>query len=157
VNCALETCENEAVATVTSGPGYVELCRDHYTEWRDGDDLPRRFARAALQAEFWQQATARPDQIYAAYRESLSLASEKRRKAAAERDTYRAALAELVRLKDGPRNDAYQRDKPLAWARARALLQASADDYIGDFRKQPPTTPSGEEQRASGKAPQTHA
>lgn len=33
-----------------------------------------------------------------------------------------AALAELVRLKDGPRDAAYERDKPLAWSRARAVL-----------------------------------
>jgi len=31
-------------------------------------------------------------------------------------------LAELVRLKDGPRDAAYERDKPIAWARARAVL-----------------------------------
>ena len=34
----------------------------------------------------------------------------------------REALAELVRLKDGPRDEAYERDKPLAWERARIVL-----------------------------------
>lgn len=33
-----------------------------------------------------------------------------------------AALRELVRLKDGPRDAAYERDKPLAWDRAREVL-----------------------------------
>lgn len=33
-----------------------------------------------------------------------------------------AALAELVRLKDGPRDAAYERAKPIAWSRARAVL-----------------------------------
>lgn len=37
-------------------------------------------------------------------------------------DRHRAALAELVRLKDGPRDAAYERDKPVAWTEARAAL-----------------------------------
>lgn len=39
-----------------------------------------------------------------------------------ERDRYRQALEDLVLLKDGPRGEAYERAKPAAWARARALL-----------------------------------
>jgi hypothetical protein len=34
------------------------------------------------------------------------------------------ALRELVRLKDGPRDEAYERDKPKAWDAARAALSA---------------------------------
>lgn len=34
----------------------------------------------------------------------------------------REALAELVTLKDGPRDEDYLRRKPLAWQRARDLL-----------------------------------
>lgn len=42
----------------------------------------------------------------------------------AERDEARAALADLVRLKDGPRDAAYETAKPAAWSRARAFLAA---------------------------------
>lgn len=34
-----------------------------------------------------------------------------------------AALAELVALKDGPRNDDYERRKPAAWEAARAVVR----------------------------------
>jgi hypothetical protein len=37
-----------------------------------------------------------------------------------------AALRELVRLKDGPRDAAYERDKSEAWAAARAAVVASS-------------------------------
>lgn len=40
-------------------------------------------------------------------------------------DRYRDALAELVRLKDGPRDEAYERDKPKAWQAAREALGAA--------------------------------
>jgi hypothetical protein len=40
------------------------------------------------------------------------------------RDRYRAALAELVRLKDGPRDDAYRAAKDAAWQAARDALGA---------------------------------
>lgn len=46
-----------------------------------------------------------------------------------------SALAELVRLKDGPRDEAYERGKPLAWGRARAVLAqmpaAPAEPSVG--------------------------
>jgi hypothetical protein len=46
-----------------------------------------------------------------------------------------SALAELVRLKDGPRDEAYERDKPLAWSRARVVLAqipaAPAESVVG--------------------------
>lgn len=46
-----------------------------------------------------------------------------------------SALVELVRLKDGPRDAAYERDKPLAWSRARAVLAqipaAPAESVVG--------------------------
>lgn len=34
----------------------------------------------------------------------------------------RDALARLVELKDGPRDDAYERNKPRAWETAREVL-----------------------------------
>lgn len=40
-----------------------------------------------------------------------------------ERNDYCAALAELVRLKDGPRDEAYRTSKDAAWERARELLR----------------------------------
>lgn len=43
----------------------------------------------------------------------------------AENERLRAALAELVRLKDGPRDDAYAEAKPKAWQAARDALEAS--------------------------------
>jgi hypothetical protein len=42
-----------------------------------------------------------------------------------------AALAELVRLKDGPRGSAYERDKPLAWEAAREVLDGRGLDVEG--------------------------
>jgi hypothetical protein len=41
----------------------------------------------------------------------------------AERDRYRDALSELVRLKDGPRDDAYRNAKDTAWDTARKVLK----------------------------------
>jgi hypothetical protein len=41
---------------------------------------------------------------------------------AREVDELRAALAELVRLKDGPRDDAYRASKDAAWQAARDAL-----------------------------------
>lgn len=35
----------------------------------------------------------------------------------------REALSELVRLKDGPRDEEYERQKELAWERARRVLE----------------------------------
>lgn len=43
-------------------------------------------------------------------------------RAEAERDRLREALAELVALKDGPRDDEYRRRKPLAWQKAREAV-----------------------------------
>jgi hypothetical protein len=39
-----------------------------------------------------------------------------------ELEETREALAELVRLKDGPRDDAYRAAKDAAWERAREVL-----------------------------------
>lgn len=39
-----------------------------------------------------------------------------------ERDALYAVLRELVELKDGPRDDAYERRKPAAWTWARRVL-----------------------------------
>jgi hypothetical protein len=44
---------------------------------------------------------------------------------AAELAATREALAELVRLKDGPRDAEYDLLKPAAWAAARAVLAGS--------------------------------
>lgn len=40
-------------------------------------------------------------------------------------DVFAGVLAELVALKDGPRDADYERRKPLAWERARAVLAAA--------------------------------
>ena len=40
-------------------------------------------------------------------------------------DNLREALAELVLLKDGPRDEHYRATKDAAWERARAALKAS--------------------------------
>lgn len=47
---------------------------------------------------------------------------------AAERDECRAALEELVRLKDGPRDDAYLAAKDAAWKAARDALASRGAD-----------------------------
>lgn len=47
---------------------------------------------------------------------------QKHEKLQAERDAYRYVLEELVRLKDGPRGELYERDKPAAWQAARDAL-----------------------------------
>lgn len=44
----------------------------------------------------------------------------------AEHDALRSALALLVRLKDGPRDDTYEVAKPLAWQAAREVLARTA-------------------------------
>lgn len=41
---------------------------------------------------------------------------------------YREALADLVRLKDGPRDDAYRAEKDAAWDRARHALASMEID-----------------------------
>jgi hypothetical protein len=43
-----------------------------------------------------------------------------------EHDRVRSALAELVRLKDGPRDDAYRGAKDAAWDAARAALSPAS-------------------------------
>jgi hypothetical protein len=43
-----------------------------------------------------------------------------------ENERLREALAELVRLKDGPRDDAYRAAKDAAWDRARDVLAYNA-------------------------------
>lgn len=40
-------------------------------------------------------------------------------------DELEAVLRELVDLKDGPRDEDYERRKPAAWERARELLAAA--------------------------------
>jgi hypothetical protein len=47
--------------------------------------------------------------------------------AARERDRLRAALRDLVDLKDGPRGADYERRKPSAWEAARRALAPVAD------------------------------
>jgi hypothetical protein len=54
----------------------------------------------------------------------------------------RAALAELVRLKDGPRDDAYRAEKDAAWQSAREALTASeAQDALGAAASAPQHAP----------------
>jgi hypothetical protein len=38
------------------------------------------------------------------------------------------ALRELVELKDGPRDVEYERRKPLAWDRARAIVEGTTEE-----------------------------
>lgn len=52
-------------------------------------------------------------------RRALEIAAE------AERDRLREVLAELVRLKDGPRDDAYRAAKDAAWDAARDALKGA--------------------------------
>lgn len=54
--------------------------------------------------------------------DTLDIAGKALLDAAAERDALRAAVAELVALKDGPRGAEYERRRPLAWDAARAAL-----------------------------------
>jgi len=52
-----------------------------------------------------------------------------------------AALAELVDLKDGPRDDDYRRRKPAAWAEARRVLgRFDLDDIDPASYESPPLT-----------------
>lgn len=46
-------------------------------------------------------------------------------------DVVRAALARLVALKDGPRDEAYEREKGRAWSAARRALAAAAPPPAG--------------------------
>lgn len=46
----------------------------------------------------------------------------------AQQDDATAALRELVRLKDGPRDDSYRAAKDAAWKRARRVLRGGASD-----------------------------
>lgn len=54
----------------------------------------------------WWRPTHEPD-LHALVREAAS---------------YKSALAWLVRLKDGPRDATYEKEKPEAWAFARRVL-----------------------------------
>lgn len=59
----------------------------------------------------------------------------------AEKDKAEAALAELVRLKDGPRDAAYEEAKPYAWAQARLVLSEASPvslDEPGSVEEQEP-------------------
>lgn len=49
-----------------------------------------------------------------------------------ERDRLRAVLRELVELKDGPRDEDYERRKPLAWQAAREVLALSDGKDLTD-------------------------
>lgn len=42
-------------------------------------------------------------------------------------EAVREALTELVKLHDGPRDDDYEKRKPLAWAAARAVLYPASE------------------------------
>jgi hypothetical protein len=44
-----------------------------------------------------------------------------------ERDELYEALSTLVSLKNGPRDEVYQREKPLAWQRAKDVLKRIND------------------------------
>lgn len=49
-------------------------------------------------------------------------------------EAVREALTELVKLHDGPRDDDYEKRKPLAWAAARAVLYPASEPPAPDPR-----------------------
>jgi hypothetical protein len=60
------------------------------------------------------------------------------------RSEVRLALAELVRLKDGPRDDAYHAAKDAAWDKARAVLASS---YLGVLGERNETGPRKQQEQ----------
>lgn len=55
-----------------------------------------------------------------------------------------SALVELVRLKDGPHDADYERAKPIAWSRARAVvaqIPTAPAEPVGEATTPPPGTP----------------
>lgn len=76
------------------------------------DQIARAMARAENASEDHFEAYRHVAEAVAAVVEPLL----------AEKDAAEAALAELVRLKDGPRDAAYEEAKPYAWAQARLVL-----------------------------------
>jgi hypothetical protein len=88
------------------------MAEDHYGGVRQDLSLARMHACTAL-----------PD---GPVRQRLRDAIRAAMTALDEATRLRLALAELVRLKDGPRDDAYRAGKDAAWQRARDLLGQAA-------------------------------
>ena len=80
------------------------------------DEIARAMARAENASEDHFEAYRHVAEAVAAVVEPLL----------AEKDAAEAALAELVRLKDGPRDAAYEEAKPYAWAQARLVLSEAS-------------------------------
>ena len=85
------------------------------------DEIARAMARAENASEDHFEAYRHVAEAVAAVVEPLL----------AEKDAAEAALAELVRLKDGPRDAAYEEAKPYAWAQARRAALRSACSKCG--------------------------
>lgn len=71
------------------------------------------------------------ENVYSDPKEFEPLVEELREVVGWEQDAAAAALRNLVRLKDGPRDDAYRFFKEPAWQRARDIVRAlegPADD-----------------------------
>lgn len=92
-------------------------------------DLPgreRALREAEAQRDHWIEANHQLGKRYVAVSEWVKTRIDERNQARYERD---AALAELVRLKDGPRDEEYVRAKVAAWNMARQCLgEGSASD-----------------------------
>lgn len=84
------------------------LGADHYLGTRQALAMARLHASVAL-----------PD---GEDKQRLRVAVKDAMGALGEAGRVRQALTELVRLKDGPRDDAYRETKDAAWQRARELL-----------------------------------
>lgn len=123
----------------------------------DGDPVPRykyeseRLRNISLQIhqkEMWSELKRAQTQRYAAETEVNLLAGEIARlnaevlalqDAVAGRQRLYAALRELVRLKDGPRDDAYRAAKDAAWKRARDVLRESGGRYVDETTSTEPS------------------
>ncbi len=95
------------------------------------DEIARAMARAENASEDHFEAYRHVAEAVAAVVEPLL----------AEKDAAEAALAELVRLKDGPRDAAYEEAKPYAWAQARLVLSEASPvslDEPGSVEEQEP-------------------
>lgn len=106
------TDEDRAALGALVGAARRLMDKDHYGGVRIDLALARTHAGAALPDGRAKQ------RLRTAVRGALS--------ALEEADEIRRALAELVRLKDGPRDAAYRAAKDAAWEHARHLLNREA-------------------------------
>ena len=105
--------------------------------WLAARDYGRERERALAEALEW--ALARIEAISGPVTEPWPSFDDARKLAAGDaqpkgHNEIRLALAELIRLKDGPRDDAYHAAKDAAWDRARTVL-ASPGEPEGQFAR----------------------